>query len=58
MNHCVRYLKLYERCCDAANVAILYGCFGWFFTQRAEYDLAIKYCNRALLLIEKKTIEQ
>jgi tetratricopeptide (TPR) repeat protein len=54
MNNCARYLKLYERCCDAANVTILYGCFGWFFTQRAEYDLAIKYCNRALLLIEKK----
>jgi tetratricopeptide (TPR) repeat protein len=44
-------------------VVILNGCFGWFFTQRGEYDLAIEYCNRALSLVEgnssndNKTIE-
>jgi tetratricopeptide (TPR) repeat protein len=53
MNNCSRYLKLYEKCCDISNVVILYGCFGWFFTQRAEYDLAIEYSNRALSLVEK-----
>jgi tetratricopeptide (TPR) repeat protein len=34
-------------------VVILFGCFGWFFTQRGEYDLAIEYCNHALSLVEK-----
>jgi hypothetical protein len=44
---------LYEKCCDVSNVVILFGCFGWFFTQRGEYDLAIEYCNHALSLVEK-----
>ncbi|CAF1022696.1 unnamed protein product [Didymodactylos carnosus] len=51
INNCSRSIHLYEKCCDASNVAILYGCFGWFFTQRAEYDLAIEYCTRALSLV-------
>jgi hypothetical protein len=53
MKNCSRYLKLYEKCCDVSNVVILFGCFGWFFTQRGEYDLAIEYCTHALSLVEK-----
>jgi len=41
-NNCSRFLHVYEKSFDAPNVAILYGCFGWFFTQKAEYDLAIE----------------
>jgi tetratricopeptide (TPR) repeat protein len=55
IDNCSRFLHIYEKYCDASNVTILYGCFGWFFTQKAEYDLAIEYCTRALTSVEKKS---
>ncbi|CAM4832689.1 unnamed protein product [Rotaria magnacalcarata] len=55
LNNCFRFISLYKKYCDASNVIILYGCFGWFFTQRGEYDLAIEYCNRALSIVEKNS---
>ncbi|CAF3395113.1 unnamed protein product [Rotaria sp. Silwood2] len=53
VKNCFRFVNLYEKCCDASNVAVLYGCFGWFLTQRAEYDSAIASCTRALSLVER-----
>ncbi|CAF1312256.1 unnamed protein product [Rotaria sordida] len=50
-----RFVNLYEKYCGTSNVAILYGCFGWFSTQRADYDSAIAHCTRALSLVKRKS---
>ncbi|CAF0977936.1 unnamed protein product [Adineta steineri] len=51
-----KFLKVYEKCCDTSNITILFGSMGWFFMQRAEYDLAIEYCTHALLTVEKLSL--
>lgn len=53
IKNCSRFINLYEKCSEVSNAVILYGCFGWFFTQKGEYDLAIRYCTQALSLLEE-----